>query len=543
MQWSGTRPRHAGILVALAVAVVGMLLPATAAADGKRVYRAQKSGLVQGRIVGGSRIPITAAPWQVTVTSLGRVLCGGSILDATRVVTAAHCVTDTTARPNVDLPPGSLTVQAGISKVNPVTLAADPQPGDALQTRAVTANSVHPYYPRALLGGGGTLNDFADDVAVLTLATPLNLSGPTAQPVPLTAPNVLSPVGAAGRVTGFGLQQETPPVLDGFLNGLGEIVQDAADPALAGPLNAIYAVGVAPAGSACSGDSGSALTVGGALLGIVSSGSFCAGLQATDYTNVSAAEIQAFINGNRAPPIAPRGGQDIVLVGPARAPQQGDKLSCSAGTWSAAPSFTYVFSDAATRRELQRGPSNVYTVTGTSDAGAAISCRVVAANAGGVGLTPRTQATPAVVAAPPPPSDRLSVTLTAAQGTRAAAVSLLQVRRGQTVTFTATVYNRGNRTETNVRRCIPLSSRYTVIRRGGGRITRGQICYTSTSLGVGRSVRRRFVVRIDRDAKLGRLVSRVRATSSQKASASARRDIVVLAARRRSTPRPPFVTG
>ena len=318
---------------------------------------------------------------------------------------------------------------------------------------------------------------------------------------------------------------------------------------------------------------GARCRAGGGQLGIVSNNPSCDPAAPNAYTNVAAGEIQEFIKGNPSPPLAPIGGQDVSLLAPAAAPRQGDTATCSAGTWSNSPSFTYVFTDTSTGKELQRGPSTVYTITGTSDAGATISCRAQAANAGGVGLTPPTMATAPVVAAPTPapaptptpptptaPRDRLSLSLRATvrhattssrsrarRGHAAASSKKLRVRRGDKVTFTLSVRNKGNRPATNVRRCTRLSSRFTLVSRGKGKgkgkVSKGKLCFSTSSLPTGRTTRSRFVVRIDRDAGLGRLAIRASARSSQGASASAKQTLIILRAGRRPAPRPPFVTG
>lgn len=556
---SVSRARFARLMLPpLAVAALAAASATPALADSaKSVYRAQDAKPPQGRIVGGTQIPVTAAPWQVKIaierTGGGEGLCGGSILNPTTVVTAAHCVTDTVSVPNASVPPLGLTVDAGSSRYSPVTGLAEPQPGDAPQRVGVAVNRVHPGYPRSLdPNGSGTVASFVDDVAVLTLSSPLDLSGPAKQPIPLTAQNVVSPIGGSGRVTGYGLQSQTPEVRDGNLFALDTTVQDASVFAPVGELNALFIIGASPTGSFCSGDSGSALQAGGGLLGMVSANTTCDGGQPNIYSNVAAAEIQQFINGNDSPPLAPRGGQDVVLSGPSstRAPRRGDTLTCAAGTWTNSPFFTYAFTDTKTGEVLQRGGSTRYKVTGISDAGATISCRAQAANAGGVGLTPPTGTTRPVAAAPKP-RDRLSLGLKAsvvrsARGgskRRARASAPVRVRRGQRVGFTVGVRNRGNRTQTGVRRCVRLSSRFTVVRRGGGKVSGGRICFTSRSLKPGRMTRRRFVVRIDRDARTGRLVTRAGARSRQGARASARRALFVQRSGRVVRPRPPGVTG
>lgn len=46
----------------------------------------------EGRIVGGTTIPIGSAPYQVSLQYQGAHTCGGSIISPTFVLTAAQCV-------------------------------------------------------------------------------------------------------------------------------------------------------------------------------------------------------------------------------------------------------------------------------------------------------------------------------------------------------------------------------------------------------------------------------------------------------------------
>jgi hypothetical protein len=68
------------------------------------------------------------------------------------------------------------------------------------------------------------------------------------------------------------------------------------------------------------------------------------------------------------------------LTDPGNAPEAGDELSCSQGTWSASPSFAYQWlRDGA---EIAGSTSNTYTVEAGDD-GKALQCRVTATNAAG----------------------------------------------------------------------------------------------------------------------------------------------------------------
>ncbi|XP_004858576.2 coagulation factor VII isoform X2 [Heterocephalus glaber] len=55
------------------------------------VLEKRKNSNIQGRIVGGRVCPKGECPWQATLVLNGVLLCGGSLLQASWVVSAAHC--------------------------------------------------------------------------------------------------------------------------------------------------------------------------------------------------------------------------------------------------------------------------------------------------------------------------------------------------------------------------------------------------------------------------------------------------------------------
>ena len=81
-------PMRRARLAVLGALVVSLLIPAGAAAQSK--------GDVQPKVVGGHAASITQYPWQAAVFVDGEQICGGSLLTSRIVITAAHCVFDTT---------------------------------------------------------------------------------------------------------------------------------------------------------------------------------------------------------------------------------------------------------------------------------------------------------------------------------------------------------------------------------------------------------------------------------------------------------------
>ncbi len=132
-------------------------------------------------IVGGTATTIGANPWQVSLqSSSGFHFCGGSVINASWILTAQHCVTGS--------PPGR--VVAGITNVSG---------SSAGQIRSVAEVIRYPGYVDASKG---------KDVALLRLSTPLDLSGANVKAIGLvTAADEAAGVTNAGlvtRVTGWG---------------------------------------------------------------------------------------------------------------------------------------------------------------------------------------------------------------------------------------------------------------------------------------------------------------------------------------------------
>jgi hypothetical protein len=348
-------------------------------------------------VVGGTLVSIQEVPWQVAVFAefevqggKGTLLCGGSILDPSHIVTAAHCAFDPLSEKQ--LAPTSFDVVAGASTIT----AKEIKEGATVQARLVEGVRVHPYFEYASLEG-------ADDVAVLKLAEPLKVTS-AVKPIALTSSSTSPPEGTSITLSGYGEENPITEELNEKLYSISMTVGFSRQ--CGGEADALLLCASTPAGSACSGDSGGG-AIGGSphtLMGVIDFGEGeqrCGHGSLNGFANLTAPEIRDFVEGNPAPPRAPRGG-GVVIRGVTTA---GHSLSCEPGSWSNAPTFTYAFIDNANGQILQQGPSSTYVLS-QADVGRTIYCEVQAANAGGTGVA-RTVALAAVKPAPvgsPPPS-------------------------------------------------------------------------------------------------------------------------------------------
>ena len=144
-------------------------------------------------VVGGAPLDVRTAPWTVLVLHrAGEVgtLCSGSIVDALHVLTAAHCVTEDGA-----------TVPAVVAhrprRGDERRVA--PRPRTSRRTASWQSLRVHRGYVARRPSGG-------DDVAVLALATPLDLNGTTARRSRSLRRGCGSRSAIAVTLAGFGLK-------------------------------------------------------------------------------------------------------------------------------------------------------------------------------------------------------------------------------------------------------------------------------------------------------------------------------------------------
>jgi secreted trypsin-like serine protease len=301
------------------------------------------SGIVGPRIVGGSGVPINDFPFQVALYDphAGSVaagfFCGGVIIDATHVVTAAHCAIDEAT--GQVTPPADIAVLAGSSSLgsavqSPVGAVEDP----------VAATSIDPDYDPAI-------NDY--DVAVIKLAHPL-WSG---SPPPIDGNSTIAPIAASASlattygdpsaltapilatVSGWGDTRAEPPASQG-LNGsypmglqatqlplLGNAAcgTDYANPLSSQPITPrMVCAGYTGGGhDSCFGDSGGPLVVDRdapaappgdyVLVGVVSFGEGCAQPESPGvYASIANAKIAAFLNSD--PAQTPLGSGDLARL-------------------------------------------------------------------------------------------------------------------------------------------------------------------------------------------------------------------------------------
>ena len=252
-----------------------------------------------GAVVGGTPTTGSAHPWQVSLQSGGHI-CGGSIVDSTTIVTAAHCTEGLSA--------GDLSVRAGVTNHSDA----------GGQDRPVAQILNHPDYART-----GT-----SDIAVIKLAQPLTL-GSGVQAIGLA-----TSADVAQATTGWGAtfemdEQGSRQLLEAQVPLVGDA---ACDSALGGDQidtrTELCAGGTGT--DSCYGDSGGPLVVTGTdgqpkLAGVTSWGIECGGAAPGVYAEVPA--FAEWVNGGGSDGVAPAPSQPDLDLQPG---EREDEISADA---------------------------------------------------------------------------------------------------------------------------------------------------------------------------------------------------------------------
>jgi secreted trypsin-like serine protease len=334
------------------------------------------------RIIGGTAAQIQASPSTVYVQyqdgpdSFYR--CTGSIVDSLHVVTSASCMysaSGTLATPAV------LLIDAGLSNL------FTPTATDAVQSRSVTTIRI----PSSYVQGSSNISD---DIAVLTLESPLDLSGPAVKAVALPAARMPLPGGTVVSITAFGRQTVNVPATGPLASMTAKVDAQAVCGDYTGDdlfanHNSTVMCFQSPGSTTCNGDSGAGvLTTGGSpiLVGIdisPTSGTCQTGGQNT-FVYVAAPEILDFIQGSDTPPLAPRRMSSTKVHLDWNSPLHvGAKLVCSTSGWNVPVHVSYSFSNANSGKVLQATGARASYVVKAKDVGISILCQANVAGGGG----------------------------------------------------------------------------------------------------------------------------------------------------------------
>jgi len=204
------------------------------------------------RIVGGSEVDPHSIPWQVALTDVNsrRPFCGGTILSATKILTAAHCYKS----------PSRVQVVVGEHKLLSMT--------DGVR-HSVASFKKHPGYNSRTVD---------NDYAIITLEKPIELGDKAkAACLPKSEDDPKLREGQKLTVSGWGRLSEDsgpPTVLHGAKVPFvpNATCKRAYRSITSNMMCAGYANGQI---DSCSGDSGGPLTWGNTVVGVVSWGNGC----------------------------------------------------------------------------------------------------------------------------------------------------------------------------------------------------------------------------------------------------------------------------
>ncbi|WP_405823717.1 serine protease [Streptomyces sp. NBC_01390] len=230
---------------------VAAVLVATAAAASTALIAAPTAVAAPQPIVGGTTTTASAYPYVMQITDASQnQFCGGTLVSATKVVTAAHCMVGETT--------SSVRVVGGRTYLN----------GTNGTVSKVTKIWINPSYTDATNG---------DDVAVLTLATSMPYT--TASYVTSSQTSVYA-AGTTARIIGWGTTSENGSSSNQLRTATVPTVSNSSCSSSYGSsyiASDMVCAGYTAGGvDTCQGDSGGPLMIGGVLAGITSWGEGCA---------------------------------------------------------------------------------------------------------------------------------------------------------------------------------------------------------------------------------------------------------------------------
>ncbi|MFF9404982.1 S1 family peptidase [Streptomyces anandii] len=226
-------------------------LAAGAATAATALFTAPCAAAAPQPVVGGTTTTTTAYPFVMQITDAsGNQFCGGTLVAARKVVTAAHCMVGETTN--------SVRVVGGRTYLN----------GTNGTVSKVSRIWVNPDYTDATSG---------DDVAVLTLSASMPYTA--AKYVSASDTGVYA-AGATARILGWGTTSESGSSSNQLRTATVPVVSDSSCRGSYGSdfvASDMVCAGYSSGGvDTCQGDSGGPLLIGGVLAGITSWGNGCA---------------------------------------------------------------------------------------------------------------------------------------------------------------------------------------------------------------------------------------------------------------------------